>query len=41
MRGAYNGKYGTLDRTWLDFRANTVSGNVAVLHTAAAGTQAS
>jgi DUF4097 and DUF4098 domain-containing protein YvlB len=41
VRGAYNGKYGTLDRSWLDFRANTVSGNVAVLHTAAAGTPAS
>jgi DUF4097 and DUF4098 domain-containing protein YvlB len=33
IRGSYNGKYGTLDRAFLEFRANTVSGNVAVLHT--------
>jgi DUF4097 and DUF4098 domain-containing protein YvlB len=32
VRGSYSGKYGALDGTWLDFRANTVSGNVAVLH---------
>ncbi len=36
MRGSYTGKYGTLDKTWLDFRANTVSGNVAVLHAVSA-----
>jgi hypothetical protein len=33
VRGSYNGKYGKLEHSWLDFRANTVSGNVAVLHT--------
>lgn len=33
VRGSYAGNYGTIDRAWLDFRANTVSGNVAVLHT--------
>lgn len=32
VRGSYNGKYGTLDRNWLDFSANTVSGNISVLH---------
>jgi hypothetical protein len=32
VRGSYTGKYGTLDRTWLEFKANTVSGNVSVLH---------
>jgi hypothetical protein len=32
VRGNYSGKYGSLDRKWLDFRANTVSGDVAVLH---------
>ena len=32
VRGTYNGKYGKLEHSWLDFRANTVSGNVAVLH---------
>ncbi|HEX4444943.1 MAG TPA: DUF4097 family beta strand repeat-containing protein [Galbitalea sp.] len=35
IRGSYSGKYGTLDRAFLEFRANTVSGNVAVLHTTA------
>ena len=34
MRGRYTGKYGNLDGRWLDFRANTVTGNVSVLHTA-------
>jgi Putative adhesin len=34
VRGRYTGKYGTLDGRWLDFRANTVTGNVSVLHTA-------
>ena len=38
VRGRYTGKYGTLDARWLDFRANTVSGNVSVLHTARAAT---
>jgi DUF4097 and DUF4098 domain-containing protein YvlB len=32
VRGAYTGKYGTLDKQWLEFRANTVSGSVSVLH---------
>ena len=32
LRGGYTGKYGDLDRRWLEFRANTVSGNVSVLH---------
>jgi DUF4097 and DUF4098 domain-containing protein YvlB len=36
IRGTYNGKYGKLEHSWLDFRANTVSGNIAVLHAAAA-----
>ncbi|CAN5151064.1 DUF4097 family beta strand repeat-containing protein [soil metagenome] len=36
VRGSYTGKYGTLDKTWLDFRANTVSGNVSVLHAVSA-----
>lgn len=32
VRGNYTGKYGTLDQHWLEFRANTVSGNISVLH---------
>jgi DUF4097 and DUF4098 domain-containing protein YvlB len=32
VKGSYTGKYGSLDKQWLDFRANTVSGNVSVLH---------
>jgi Putative adhesin len=36
VRGTYNGKYGKPDHNWLDFRANTVGGNIAVLHTKAA-----
>jgi len=32
VHGQYTGKYGTLDAKWLDFRANTVSGNINVLH---------
>ncbi|MFM9878384.1 MAG: DUF4097 family beta strand repeat-containing protein [Rhodoglobus sp.] len=32
VRGAYNSRYGTLDKSWLDFKANTVTGNVSVLH---------
>ncbi|MFC5502157.1 DUF4097 family beta strand repeat-containing protein [Lysinimonas soli] len=32
VRGRYTGKHGSLDQRWLDFRANTVSGNVSVLH---------
>ena len=34
VRGAYTGKYGTLEKHWLDFKANTVSGNISVLHAA-------
>jgi len=32
IRGGYTGRYGELDQHWLEFRANTVSGNVSVLH---------
>lgn len=32
VRGGYTGKYGDLDKQWLEFKANTVSGNVSVLH---------
>ncbi len=32
IRGAYTGKFGALDQRWLDFKANTVSGDVSVLH---------
>jgi len=32
VRGNYSGKYGQLDKTWLDFKANTVSGNISVVH---------
>jgi hypothetical protein len=41
VRGSYTGKYGELDRAWLEFRANTVSGNVAVLHSARSETPVS
>jgi Putative adhesin len=33
VHGRYTSKYGELDGRWLDFRANTVSGNVSVVHT--------
>ena len=36
VRGSYTGKYGTLDQTWLEFKANTVSGNVSVVHAVSA-----
>lgn len=36
VRGGFTGKYGTLDATWTDFRANTVSGSVSVLHSVSA-----
>jgi hypothetical protein len=39
VRGRYTGKYGALDGRWLDFRANTVTGNVSVLHTERAATE--
>jgi hypothetical protein len=32
VRGGYSGKFGTLEKNWLDFKANTVSGNISVLH---------
>jgi DUF4097 and DUF4098 domain-containing protein YvlB len=32
VRGSYTSKYGTLDKQWLEFKANTVSGNISVLH---------
>ncbi|MDQ4137677.1 MAG: DUF4097 family beta strand repeat-containing protein [Actinomycetota bacterium] len=32
VRGKYTGSYGQLDKSWLDFAANTVSGDVSVLH---------
>lgn len=32
VRGGFTGKYGDLDKQWLEFRANTVSGNISVLH---------
>jgi hypothetical protein len=35
VRGTYSGKYGSLDQQWLEFRVNTVSGNIAVMHSAA------
>jgi len=40
VRGRYTGKYGKLDGRWLDFRGNTVTGNVSVLHTARASADA-
>jgi hypothetical protein len=33
IRGSFNAKYGNLERSFLDLRANTVSGNITVLHT--------
>ena len=32
VHGTYNGKYGELDQHWLDFKANTVTGHINVLH---------
>ena len=32
IRGSYTGKYGELDGRWLEFKANTVSGDISVLH---------
>jgi hypothetical protein len=32
VRGSFNSKYGTLEESFLELRANTVSGNIAVLH---------
>jgi DUF4097 and DUF4098 domain-containing protein YvlB len=36
VRGSYSGTFGTLDKHWLEFKANTVSGNVSVLHSVSA-----
>ena len=36
VHGTYSGKYGELDQHWLDFKANTVTGNINVLHTVSA-----
>jgi hypothetical protein len=32
VRGAYTGRYGKPERSYLDFRANTVGGDISVLH---------
>lgn len=32
VRGRFSGKFGKLDGQWVDFKANTVSGDVSVLH---------
>jgi DUF4097 and DUF4098 domain-containing protein YvlB len=40
VRGRYTAKYGELDKRWTDFRVNTVSGNVSVLHTERAAASA-
>jgi hypothetical protein len=34
IRGTYTGKFGNLERSFLEFRVNTVNGNVTVLHSA-------
>jgi len=36
VHGGYTGRYGSLDKTWLEFRANTVSGSISVLHAVSA-----
>jgi DUF4097 and DUF4098 domain-containing protein YvlB len=36
IRGGYTGRYGTLDKQFLEFKANTVSGNISVLHAVSA-----
>jgi hypothetical protein len=36
VRGGYVGKFGQLDESWLEFKANTVSGAVSVLHAVSA-----
>jgi hypothetical protein len=36
VRGSYTGKFGVLDRSWLELRANTVSGDISVLHAVSA-----
>jgi DUF4097 and DUF4098 domain-containing protein YvlB len=32
--GGYTGRYGQLDDSWLEFKANTVSGDISVMHAA-------
>lgn len=32
IRGSYEGRFGVLEERWLEFKANTVSGNISVLH---------
>jgi DUF4097 and DUF4098 domain-containing protein YvlB len=36
VHGQYIGKYGELDAKWLDFKANTVSGRINVMHAVSA-----
>jgi len=36
VHGQYTGKFGSLDAHWLDFRANTVSGRINVMHAVSA-----
>ena len=36
VHGQYKAKFGDLDKKWLEFRANTVSGNVSVVHAVSA-----
>lgn len=36
VRGSYSGSFGLLEKKWVDFSANTVSGNVSVLHSVTA-----
>lgn len=40
VRGRFTGKSGVLEGRWVDFRANTVAGDVSVLHTAPAASPA-
>lgn len=40
VRGKFTGKTGVLEGRWTDFRANTVSGDISVLHVARSGTPA-
>jgi hypothetical protein len=36
VRGGFTSTYGSLDKTWVDFKANTVSGDISVLHSVTA-----
>lgn len=40
VRGKFTGKTGVLEGRWTDFRANTVSGDISVLHVARSGAAA-